>query len=76
LHTAIRYNVKDFGESLGNNLCTIVALFCLYQLAFMYWVLVTLSIEVHMVAVAAYKTQSSVVFLPRPGRSGCASLAA
>jgi hypothetical protein len=41
-----RYDVKDFGESVGNNLCTIVALFSLYQQAFMYWVLVTLSVEV------------------------------
>lgn len=41
-----RYDVFDFGESLGNNLCTVTALFTLYQVAFMYWVLVTLSIEV------------------------------
>lgn len=43
-----RYDVKDFGESVGNNLCTIVALFSLYQQAFMYWVLVTLSVEVRI----------------------------
>ena len=43
-----RYDVKDFGESAGNNLCTIVALFSLYQQAFMYWVLVTLSVEVRI----------------------------
>lgn len=41
-----RYDVYDFGESLENNLCTITALFTLYQVAFMYWVLITLSIEV------------------------------
>jgi hypothetical protein len=43
---AVRFDIKDFGESVGNNLCTIVALFSLYQTAFMYWVLVTLSVEV------------------------------
>lgn len=43
---SVRYVVEDFGESFGNNLCTVVALFNLYQLAFMYWVLVTLSVEV------------------------------
>lgn len=39
----------DFGESLGNNLCTVTALITLYQVAFMYWVLVTLSIEVRII---------------------------
>ena len=34
---------------MGNSLCSIVALFSLYQTAFMYWVLVTLSIEVSWV---------------------------
>jgi hypothetical protein len=31
---------------VGSNLCTIVALFSLYQTAFMYWVFITLSVEV------------------------------
>lgn len=48
---ACRHTVEDFGESLDSNLCTVVALFSLYQLAFMYWVLVTLSIEVSAVFV-------------------------
>jgi hypothetical protein len=42
----VRYELKDFGDSLGSNLCTIVALFALYQTAFMYWVFITLSVEV------------------------------
>lgn len=40
--------MHNFTDSISSGLCTVLALFSLYQTAFMYWVLVTLSVEVEL----------------------------